>query len=270
VNRLAGVLFGYPPEELTGQPLEQLLPPRFRAAHAAHLERYFAAPGTRPMGIGLNLVGQRKDGSQFPMHVAVGLVHLAEGPASVAFLTDITETKKVTEELKHLNQLLLCQASTDPLTGISNRSKFSESLGMEIMRSKRFRLPLSLIIFDVDHFKIINDTYGHNTGDCALQYLTGLVAKFVRRNDLFARWGGEEFVIMATNTGRRGAIIFAEKLRSMIEKFDFPEVGHLTCSFGVAEFVHDDTDEVLINRADQILYQAKAGGRNRVESAPVR
>lgn len=183
-------------------------------------------------------------------------------------LHDITERKKATEELKHLNELLSCQATTDPLTGIPNRTRFSEALSIEILRSKRFRLPLSLIIFDVDHFKKINDTYGHNTGDCALQYLSGLVAKAIRRHDLFARWGGEEFLIMVTNTGQHGADLFAERLRLMIEKFDIPEVGHLTCSFGVAAFSSDDTDEVLINRADQALYRAKAGGRNRVESIP--
>jgi diguanylate cyclase (GGDEF)-like protein/PAS domain S-box-containing protein len=182
---------------------------------------------------------------------------------------DITDRKKATEELKRLNGLLACQASTDPLTGIPNRSKFNESLSNEILRSKRFRLPLSVIIFDIDHFKKINDTYGHNTGDCALQYLTGLVAKVVRRHDLFARWGGEEFLIMLTNTEQHGAELFAEKLRLMIEKFNIPEVGHLTCSFGVAEFAHDDTDDVLINRADQALYRAKAGGRNRVDSIPL-
>jgi len=183
-------------------------------------------------------------------------------------LRDITERKKATEKLKHMNELLTCQATTDPLTGIPNRSKFNEALSIEILRSKRFKLPLSLIIFDIDHFKKINDTYGHNTGDCALQYLTGLVSKVVRRHDLFARWGGEEFLIMVTNTGQHNAELFAERLRLMIANFDIPGVGHLTCSFGVAEFSPDDTDEVLINRADQALYQAKAGGRNRVEAIP--
>jgi diguanylate cyclase (GGDEF)-like protein/PAS domain S-box-containing protein len=182
---------------------------------------------------------------------------------------DITDRKKATEELKRLNALLVCQAATDPLTGIPNRTKFDESLSNEILRAKRFNLPLSVIIFDIDHFKNINDTYGHNTGDSALQYLTGLVAQVMRRHDLFARWGGEEFVIMVTNTGQHGAGLYAERLRLMIEKYDIPGVGHLTCSFGVAEFSHDDTVDMLINRADQALYQAKAAGRNRVVSIPV-
>jgi diguanylate cyclase (GGDEF)-like protein/PAS domain S-box-containing protein len=181
-------------------------------------------------------------------------------------LRDITDRKKASDELKRLNELLACQAATDELTGIPNRSKFNESLSKEILRSKRFRLPLSVIIFDIDNFKKINDTYGHNTGDCALQYLTGLVAKVMRKHDLFARWGGEEFLIMVTNTDQHGAVLYAERLRLMIEKFDIPDVGFLTCSFGVAEYASDDTDDVLINRADQALYRAKAGGKNRVES----
>ena len=197
------------------------------------------------------------------------LFDAAGNPSGVeGSLRDITDRKKATEELKRLNALLACQAATDELTGIPNRSKFNESLSNEILRSKRFRLPLSVIIFDIDNFKKINDTYGHNTGDCALQYLTGLVMKVMRKHDLFARWGGEEFLIMVTNTDQHGAELYAERLRLMIEKFDFPEVGRLTCSFGVAEFAHDDTDDVLINRADQALYRAKVGGRNRVESIP--
>ena len=197
------------------------------------------------------------------------LFDAAGNPSGVeGSLRDITDRKKATDELKRLNGLLACQATTDELTGIPNRSKFNESLSKEILRSKRFRLPLSVIIFDIDNFKKINDTYGHNTGDCALQYLTGLVAKVMRKHDLFARWGGEEFLIMVTNTEQHGAELYAERLRLMIEKFDIPEVGYLTCSFGVAEYAPDDTDDVLINRADQALYRAKAGGKNRVESIP--
>ena len=180
-------------------------------------------------------------------------------------LRDITERKRMTDDLKHLNEHLARQAATDALTGIANRMKFSEVLGTETLRSKRFGLPLSVIVFDVDHFKKINDSYGHVAGDNVLRDLAALTATIVRRNDLLARWGGEEFLIMVTHTELSSAVVFAERLRTLIEQFDFSTAGHLTCSFGVAQFVYDDTEELLINRADKALYLAKMRGRNRVE-----
>jgi diguanylate cyclase (GGDEF)-like protein/PAS domain S-box-containing protein len=185
----------------------------------------------------------------------------------VTVFENITERIKASEELKRLKELLERQATRDPLTGISNRTKFNEVLGIEISRSKRFSLPLSLIMIDLDYFKTINDTYGHNAGDIVLRDFASKVSTYNRTNDLFTRWGGEEFMILATNVSKSGAVIFAEKLRLKIEAFDFSPVGRITCSFGVAEFDKNDTFDSFINKADTALYRAKSAGRNRVESS---
>jgi diguanylate cyclase (GGDEF)-like protein len=180
---------------------------------------------------------------------------------------DITERIKATEELKRLNEILVRQATSDPLTGIANRTKFNEVLEIEMARSRRFALPLSLIMIDIDRFKTINDTYGHNAGDNVLREFASRVSKSIRKNDLFSRWGGEEFMILVMNVTRSGSVIFAEKLRHEIEAFDFSPVGYITCSFGVAAFEKEDTSDSFMKRADIALYRAKAAGRNRVESS---
>jgi diguanylate cyclase (GGDEF)-like protein len=122
-------------------------------------------------------------------------------------------------------------------------------------------------MFDIDHFKSVNDTYGHHAGDSVLCEIAALISKNVRLNDLFARWGGEEFMILVTNTVSDNARMFAEKLRHAIESHPFPDAGHVTCSFGVAQFQGDETADRFIRRVDAALYRAKARGRNRVEMA---
>jgi diguanylate cyclase (GGDEF)-like protein len=175
--------------------------------------------------------------------------------------------RESSEELERLNDLLARQATTDSLTGISNRLKFGDTLNAEISRSRRYALPLSLIMFDIDHFKGINDTYGHLAGDGVLVGLAALVSKNVRAHDLFARWGGEEFMIMVTNSSLDNARMFADKLRHMIEQCLFRGGIRVTCSFGVAQFLHDESDDRFIQRVDDALYLAKARGRNRLETA---
>jgi diguanylate cyclase (GGDEF)-like protein len=176
------------------------------------------------------------------------------------------ERKRAAEELKRLNELLEHQATTDPLTGILNRSKFNNTLNAEIQRSKRYALPLSLIMFDVDHFKKINDSYGHHVGDKVLCEIVELVKENIRVHDFFARWGGEEFFIMATNTEQDNAGLLAENLRVTIGQHHIQGVGRVTCSFGVAQLNNDNEDQ-LTQRVDCALYQAKAHGRDRVEMA---
>jgi diguanylate cyclase (GGDEF)-like protein len=169
--------------------------------------------------------------------------------------------------LQELAQSLRFQAATDPLTGLYNRLKFDQVLASEILRSRRYQTPLSLVVYDIDHFKWINDTHGHQTGDKVLVHLARFVPGHIRSTDLVARWGGEEFVIVAPGSDGRAAYHAAEKLRDEISQVVFDKAGTLTCSFGVAQYVDGDTAETLIARADDAMYRAKIKGRNRVELA---
>jgi diguanylate cyclase (GGDEF)-like protein len=155
-------------------------------------------------------------------------------------------------------------AATDPLTGINNRLRFAKVLHEEADRKRRTKIPMSLIIFDIDHFKRINDTYGHNVGDEVLKTLTRLISGWIRDIDLFARWGGEEFVLLLKDNDCDEAMVVAEKLRSQIASVSFPAVGKVTCSFGVTAWKQDDTEASFVARADKALYASKNGGRNQV------
>ncbi len=172
------------------------------------------------------------------------------------FKTIITEQNTKLEEL----------AAYDQLTEIYNRRKFDEFLTAEMERSNRYKHKFSLIIFDIDHFKRINDTYGHHTGDIVLKEISSIVKNNLRTTDSVARWGGEEFAVIASETFFPNAVSLAEKLRKLIEDYNFPQAGNVTSSFGVTEYIFFETKEDLIQRTDKALYKAKNNGRNRVES----
>ena len=175
------------------------------------------------------------------------------------------ERKKLELQLKQANEKLGKLATTDALTGICNRMKFDAELDVEMDRARRYQVPLCLIMFDIDYFKRINDSHGHQTGDRVLTMLSGLVTTNIRSTDWFGRWGGEEFMVLATHKNLEEAVLFAEKLRDLIADFEFVKGLHITVSFGVTEFKPDDTIEVFTNRVDEALYRAKKNGRNRVE-----
>jgi diguanylate cyclase (GGDEF)-like protein len=156
-------------------------------------------------------------------------------------------------------------ANTDGLTGVFNRSKIEQILTTEVLRSRRYKHPLSVILADIDHFKTVNDTYGHNVGDVVLTGIASLMKQHVREVDTVGRWGGEEFLIVCPDTTSDGAKKLAEKLRKKIEKHNFKDVGSKTISMGIAQIEKDDWDEDMIKRADKNLYRAKKSGRNRVE-----
>jgi diguanylate cyclase (GGDEF)-like protein len=158
---------------------------------------------------------------------------------------------------------------TDDLTDLANRRRFIESLGQEVARSARLETPLALVLFDLDHFKLVNDRCGHQVGDDVLRSAADVIRARVRETDLAARIGGEEFAVILPGTDLEGAVSLAENLRRDISVgVELPDDDLiLTASFGVAEHHPGEPAETLIGVADRALYRAKAEGRNRVNAA---
>ncbi len=172
---------------------------------------------------------------------------------------EISKRKKLEKKLKKL-------ATTDRLTDINNRYKIDVLLEKHIEISRRYKRPLSFIYFDIDHFKKINDKYGHKIGDLVLIELASLIKKSIRKSDIFGRWGGEEFLVILPETEKEEAVELAEKLRITVKNHKFNKIKYLTCSFGVANYRKNDDGQKVIERIDKRLYKAKKRGRNRVES----
>ncbi|HEY8097030.1 MAG TPA: GGDEF domain-containing protein, partial [Methylobacter sp.] len=169
-------------------------------------------------------------------------------------------------DLKSKLKIANTQALRDTLTGLPNRNAYNERLEAELARWKRYNSPLSLIVWDIDHFKNINDSYGHKAGDKVLLLIAKQLTDHSRATDFISRFGGEEFTMLLPNTDSQSAFIVATQLRQTIEKTGFNASGAsvaITISCGITEFIQDDTDETAFERADQALYQAKEQGRNR-------
>ncbi len=169
---------------------------------------------------------------------------------------------RVTFELKETLIEITKLSNTDTLTGLNNRQYFNKILTYELEKLKRYENRLSLIIFDIDHFKNVNDTFGHDIGDVVLKEVSGLISFSIRKTDTLARWGGEEFVILLPSTSVEKGIEVAEKLRIIIENYIFTKIKKLTCSFGVSVSRPNDDEKSFIKRADLALYKAKKYGRN--------
>jgi len=197
----------------------------------------------------------------------------------VGITRDISERKTYEQELREArdaaekanlallsaNAVLHGQATTDPLTGVSNRRHFEQVIDVQISQSRRFGESLSLVIVDIDDFKSINDRFGHQMGDLVLVALVRLLRAQLRKGYLLARWGGDEFVVMLPHATAEEARQLAERLRMAISVHVFPVMTRLTGSFGVAELQASESPEALFARVDNVLYAAKAAGRNLVK-----
>lgn len=249
-NRAAEAMFGRDSQSLLGQVVDHVvtgLHERLGGAGAA----------------GQTVQGEGMAGALY-VEFAISPMN-AEGspPSYLVMVQDVSERKRAEAELKRL-------AVTDPLTGLANRRRFEEFCDREILRFRRYDVPCSLMMLDIDHFKQVNDTYGHAAGDKVLSALAESFHTTLRSTDLPARLGGEEFAILLPLTGLEAALEIGERVRSHLEQMPVAIVGesiHFTVSLGVAAFRKTDVDaDEALRRADMALYKAKHAGRNRVGS----
>jgi diguanylate cyclase (GGDEF)-like protein/PAS domain S-box-containing protein len=202
----------------------------------------------------------RKDGSALAVEVSTRLVSHHGRDYLVSVARDISGRKAREAELERL-------ATTDPLTGAGNRRKLYDLLDHHLHLRHRYDSPVALVVVDIDHFKTVNDRFGHEAGDRVLIRFVEVVAGMLRDPDLLARTGGEEFVILAPQTDLQGALGLTQKIAEAVRGLHVEGVGGVTASFGVAEAGLGEARDDLLRRADQGLYRAKKGGRDRIEAA---
>lgn len=176
----------------------------------------------------------------------------------VATSKDITERVHMEEELQRL-------ANMDSLTGIFNRHRTNKEIDIEIARAKRYHGDFALAMIDIDHFKVVNDTYGHDMGDYVLKEFASIVQEHIRESDRFGRWGGEEFIIILPELDEGHAVSFAEKLLKRVERHSFKDITEITISIGITFFNEKSSKQELLKKVDEALYKAKGNGRNIVE-----
>lgn len=252
-NPPAQRLFGYAPDEIIGQVASVLVEPGERGGFAAHLDRWLRSSG-RVTPAPLETVGQRKDGSTFPLECQLSKVKLERGSLHIATLRDISAHKAQTEALEY-------RALHDALTGLPNRTFLSDRLEQAILVGEREKKPRALLMLDMDRFKDVNDSFGHQCGDRLLKEVGVRLRQALRRADTVARWGGDEFAILPSGmTDVPRAILVAEKI---LERLEAPfvidgraiEVG---ASIGIAIYPqHGDTGGALLRHADIAMYVAK-------------
>jgi diguanylate cyclase (GGDEF)-like protein len=268
-NQWLALNSGIDPEQALGMPLFELLPtlgtPLFQrnlrsvfsignTAYFSHNATPWLIPLPPPPSSAKNFDHMQQSGQMGPLR--------EDGEIRFAYLIirDVTETVTDVQRLTRM-------AMHDALTGAWNRRWFDHWLTEEVGRAGRYSRELTLLMFDLDHFKRVNDTHGHQAGDEVLAAVSACCTNIIRTTDTLARYGGEEFCVMLPETGREAALILAERLRAGVEKLEIMTANlslRVTISLGVACFSPGMGDQALLHAADQALYQAKEGGRNRV------
>jgi len=198
---------------------------------------------------------KRKDGTEIDVEITTTYLD-EKGGRFFSFVRDITDRKVLEAELVRA-------ATYDSLTGVFNRKSLEEKIETEVERAKRYGSTFSLIMFDIDDFKHINDTLGHHVGDRVLQNIAAVVNRNIRVLDAAGRWGGEEFMILLSETSNAEAAIVAEKLRAALASHRAGEADHVTASFGMTSYQTEDTLDTIFKRVDDLLYSAKNSGKNR-------
>lgn len=258
INSQTEKMFGYSRDELSGKSVEILLPERFRESHVKHRASYDSRRSQR-MGPGRVLHARRKDGEEFPAEITLSPVKAEGGPLIISVLRDFTERKRSEERLNHL-------ATHDPLTNLPNRRMLSEILAKTLPRHQRHKRLVAVMFLDLDRFKIINDTLGHDVGDGLLKGVAKRLVDLVREGDTVVRMGGDEFVLILTDVAEmQDPSRVAQRILDSLSK-PFAVEGHelfITTSIGISLFPGDgENPETLLKNADAAMYRAKEQGKN--------
>jgi diguanylate cyclase (GGDEF)-like protein/PAS domain S-box-containing protein len=261
-NATAETMFGWSREEALGRTVAELIiPDDLRPRHTAGIEQFLETGKGRVVGPRTELTGLHRDGSEIPVELSVTAVDEdGHGTSFHGFLRDITERKLLEVQQAELLARAEETARVDALTALPNRRAWDEELERELARAKRTQQRLCIALLDLDHFKVFNDTNGHQAGDRLLRRAGSAWRLAVRASDFVARYGGEEFAVLLPDCPLDEALDVIERLREVT-----PE--DQTVSAGLAEWNRYESAEALIDRADFALYQAKRGGRNRAMTA---
>ncbi|MFA6014605.1 MAG: EAL domain-containing protein [Gallionellaceae bacterium] len=259
-NRSANLLFGYSKEEFLGMPVHQLLPPHFRQRHVDLVRGFVEGEVTeRRMGERSEITGYRKDGTFFPLEASIAKVRNGDEWMLVVSMRDVTDRKKAEEELTR-------RATHDTLTGLPNRALIRERLTNALDRSLRNGLSVALLFVDLDGFKLVNDTYGHEAGDALLKSVSTQLMELVRPGDTVARLGGDEFVVLCEQLEQPDTVsVIAERINNGLRKpIVFNQTSlFVTASIGIA-IGHGSTHSAddLLRSADTAMYAVKQKGRD--------
>ena len=262
INPQTAGLFEMKPEDVLGKQEEDFMP-KSEAEKFREMDKKVFLSGEVQSGEEQYTTPEGKENYYWSVKVPLKDSN-GEITSYIGISTDITEVSLLRNSLLEKNKLLEEMSIKDNLTKLYNRYKLNEVLMSESDRALRYDHHFSVILLDIDHFKHVNDTHGHNVGDQVLIALANILTNKIRSSDVIGRWGGEEFLIICPETDLQGASQLAENLRQSIEKNNFPVVGYVTSSFGAALFQKGDNPETLVAKADIALYQAKESGRNKV------
>ena len=259
-NHQAEIVFGWSAAEALGQPMHQLIIPHGqREQHLQGVQRFMASGIGPTINRRVEMQALRRDGSEFPAELTIAAIMWQGTYTFCAFIRDITEDKHVADQLINL-------AHYDTTTGLPNKAMFQDRLSQEIKQSNRTDQPLAVMFLDVDHFKDINDTLGHDKGDLLLRQTAERLLGCVRDSDTVARFGGDEFVVLLSQFDDLGAVdlIAQRMLATMNEPFQLDsELAYVSVSIGITVYPVDaDTHDQLIKNADQAMYEVKKNGRN--------
>ena len=262
-NKGAQKIFGYVPDEVLEQHLNVLLPERFHLHNELMIEEVgTGSVACKRAGQHSHLIfGLRKDGTEFVTGTAIVKIKGKFSQHYAVVVRNLSEKKKTEEEILRI-------AATDPLTGAFNRREFTALADHEGVRSSRYNHPLSILMLDLDHFKRLNDVYGHAVGDKVLQKFTTLCCDTLRTMDIFGRWGGEEFVVLLPETDAKEAAVIAERLRKIVSQsvlvHDDQKIS-FTVSIGITQYQSGETTiDAPFGRVDAAVYDAKKAGRDRI------